>query len=116
MSRTSSGKLRGRAAQTQAREIREESYMAELHFLREWDHTLQALEYFMGESDLDKWWDSYPEDMPKTKFLPIMKAKLDEVDGTLQNVYAQIDQLMGPEPIRQSDYDDLADIIEERKY
>jgi hypothetical protein len=115
MSRSSGGRLLGRAAQTQAREIREEIQMAEQSFRNKWDETLQSLEYFMGDG-FESWWDSYPEEMSKTKFLPIMESKLAELDGTLQDTYARIDQIMGPEPIRQSDYDDLADIIEERKY
>lgn len=83
MPRTSNGNLRGAAARTEIRDIQEAEESRRYKFSREWKQTIQALEYFMGDT-FEAWWDSYDPMMSKGNFLPIMKAKLDELDETIK--------------------------------
>lgn len=81
MARSPSGKLLGAAAHTEIRDIQEAEDHRRYNFSRDWNQTIQALEYFMGDT-FEAWWDSYDPMMSKQNFLPIMKAKLDDLDGT----------------------------------
>jgi hypothetical protein len=111
MARSINGNLIGAAARIDLQDQKEAENARRVKFSREWKQTLQSLEYFMTPEDLLTFWDSYPEKMTKLDFLPLMKEKLDEVDGTLDRAHAHIDLLMGQEGIKQSGYDDLADTI-----
>jgi hypothetical protein len=109
MARSINGNLIGAAARVDLQDQKESEDARRAKFSREWKQTNQALAYFMGDS-FDKWFDDQPE---KTcgEMLPVMKVKLEELDGTLEKTYAHIDSLVGEEGIKQSQYDDLAELI-----
>lgn len=78
MSLTANGRLRGRAAQIHNSEVRSgllERALRQQELNEKFHATEMALSVLMGDA-FDAWYDSYPEEMSKAEFLPIMEAKI----------------------------------------
>ena len=86
MARTVNGNLTGKAAQTAIRELNEqlqEEREQRIKFHAEFTKATDNLRDMLG-AGFDEWWDSYPSDMTKRDFLPIMKAKVAELEQQQQ--------------------------------
>jgi hypothetical protein len=75
MSRTTNGNLTGKAARTQYADLTQQIEDGKKKFAADWKATLNKLEDLLGDG-FDAWWDSYPADIAKRDFLPIMKAEI----------------------------------------
>jgi len=87
MSRTLAGNLTGRAAQTERRELAERIEDSRASFAKEWNASREKLEALLG-FEFDAWWDSYPEQMTKRDFLPIMKEQIATLEAYEKNAGA----------------------------
>lgn len=82
MARTLYGNLTGTAAQTARRELNEQleaEREQRIKFGKEFTKATDELRDALG-AGFDEWWDNYPAEMTKGEFLPIMKAKIVEIE------------------------------------
>lgn len=81
MALTKSGKLIGMAAHNARRDLMNEIHERQHNFSDRWNTAEDKLRNLMALDDFWTWWDSYPETMPKSEFLPIMEAKVKELES-----------------------------------
>lgn len=98
MARTSNGNLTGKAAQSELSDMAERLADDRAAFVSDWKNTLNELESSMTSAEFETWWDSYPAQMSKAQFLPIMKSKLGDIERAKQAAeIASIDEWLTSE-------------------
>ena len=102
MSRTTSGNLTGRAAQTDLREQREMIRAAEETFSTRWNKAYDFL--FEYKEDFERWYDRRPE-QTNGEMLPVMEAEVEAIKTNLSSVTE-------PEADKIRDLIDAAEILD----
>lgn len=83
MALTRNLRMTGRAAQIHNSEVRSglfERALRQQELNEKFHATAMALSVLMGDA-FDAWYDSYPEEMSKADFLPIMEAKIADLQA-----------------------------------
>ena len=78
MSLTKNMNRMGRARQIEKQEQADYIADAQAKFSEQWTAIVAELDTLLG-TEFDFWWDSYPAQMSKSQFLPIMLAKVAEL-------------------------------------